>query len=58
MTEYICHLIDHKVAVGLLSSHCDNFGYRIHGIIICSIRTQNGCTHCTHKEKVCEVNNF
>ena len=30
--------------------HCLNFGYRKCGIIF-SIRTQNGCTHCTHEGK-------
>ena len=38
--------------------HCLDFGCRKYGIIIFSIRTQNGCTRCTHKEKICEVNNF
>ena len=30
--------------------HCLDFGYRKYSIIF-SIRTQNGCTHCTYKEK-------
>ena len=32
-------------------SHCLNFGYCKYGVIIFSIQTQTGCTHCTHKEK-------
>ena len=32
-------------------SQCLNFGYRKYGIIIFSIRTENGCTRCTHEEK-------
>ena len=32
-------------------SHCLNFGYRKYGFIIFSIRNQNCCTRCTHKEK-------
>ena len=39
-------------------SHCLNYEYRKYGIIIFSIRTQNGCIRCTHEEKICEVNNF
>ena len=39
-------------------SHLLNFGYHKYGIIIFSIRSQNGCTCCTHKEKICEENNF
>ena len=31
--------------------HCLNFRYLKYGIIIFSIRKQNGCTCCTHKEK-------
>ena len=32
-------------------SHCVNFGHRQYVIIIFSIRTQSGCTRCTHEEK-------
>ena len=32
-------------------SHCLNFGYYKYGIIIFSIRTQNGCACSTNKEK-------
>ena len=32
-------------------SHCLNFGYHKYGIIF-SIRTQNGCTRCTHEENL------
>ena len=31
-------------------SHCLNFGYGKYGFFF-SIRTQNGCTRCTHEEK-------
>ena len=27
-------------------------------IINFTIQTQNGCTRCTHQEKICDVNNF
>ena len=35
----------------IMFSHCLNFRYRKYGIIIFSIQTQDGCTHCTHEEK-------
>ena len=31
-------------------NHCLNFEYHNYGITIFSIRTQNGCTHSTHKK--------
>ena len=39
-------------------SHCLNFGYYKYGIIIFSIRTQNGCACCTNKEKTLKLTTF